>query len=116
MTTQATTYETIAPELIKPGMTVRIHQKIKDVNSKGEERERVQVFEGMVIACRGNRGNDGTFTVRKISEGVGVEKIFPFRSPIIAKVEFIKQAQVRKAKLFYLRSYKKRLKETTKRV
>ena len=109
-----TGYMTITPEQIKPGMTVRVHQKIKDVNTKGEEKERLQVFEGMVISCRGNRGNDGTFTVRKISEGVGVEKIFPYRTPTVAKIEFMKQARVRRAKLYYLRNYGKRLKETTK--
>lgn len=113
MATQATAYKPITPEQIKPGMTIRIHQKIRDVTSKGEEKERLQVFEGIVLACRGNRGNDGTYTVRKISEGVGVEKIFPYRTPTVAKIEFVRQATVRRAKLYYLRNYNKRLKENT---
>ncbi len=113
MATQATTYKPITPEQIKPGMTIRVHQKIRDITSKGEEKERLQVFEGIVLACRGNRGNDGTYTVRKISEGVGVEKIFPYRAPAVAKVEFVRQATVRRAKLYYLRGYNKRLKENT---
>jgi len=114
MTSQTSGYQTITPEQIKPGMTVRLHQRIRDISPKGEERERIQIFEGIVIKCRGNRGNDGTFTVRKIAEGVGVEKIFPFRTPTISKIEFVKQAHVRRAKLYYLRTYGKRLKETTK--
>jgi len=113
MATQATIYNPITPEQIKPGMTIRVYQKIRDVTSKGEERERLQAFEGIVLACRGNRGNDGTYTVRKISEGVGVEKIFPYRTPAVAKVEFVRQATVRRAKLYYLRNYNKRLKENT---
>jgi len=115
MTTKTSEANTITPEQIKQGMTLRIFQKIKDVNQKGEEKERLQVYEGIVIACRGNRGNDGTFTVRKISEGIGVEKIFPYRTPIIAKIELIKEARVHRAKLYYLRSYKKKLKETAPR-
>jgi large subunit ribosomal protein L19 len=114
MATQAVVYQTLTPEQIKPGMTVRVHQKIRDLNAKGEERERIQIFEGMIIRCHGSRGNDGTYTVRKISEGVGVEKIFPYRATSVAKVEFVKQARVRRANLGYLRTYGKRLKETTK--
>ena len=95
---------------IKPGMTVRVHQKIKDVTPSGEEKERVQVFEGMVIAMRG-AGISKTMTVRKISNGVGVEKIYPMNMPSIEKIEPVKQAKVRKAKLYYMQDYKKRLKE-----
>ncbi|MEW6610374.1 MAG: 50S ribosomal protein L19 [Patescibacteria group bacterium] len=113
MTTQTTAFKPITPEQIKPGMTIRVHQKIRDVTAKGEEKERLQIFEGIVLACRGNRGNDGTYTVRKISEGIGVEKIFPYRTPTVAKIEFVKQAKVRRAKLSYLRNYHKRLKEST---
>jgi large subunit ribosomal protein L19 len=97
---------------IKAGMTVRVHQKIKDVTPSGEEKERIQVFEGMVIAVRG-AGVSKTMTVRKISNGIGVEKIYPLNMPSIDKIEPIKQAQVRKAKLYYMQGYKKRLKEKT---
>ena len=97
---------------IKPGMTVRVHEKIKEKTSKGQEKERIQVFEGIVLAKKHNKETGATITVRKISEGIGVEKIFPLNSPIITKIEPVKQARVRRAKLGYLRSSKKRLKET----
>ena len=97
---------------LKPGMTVRVHQKIKELNSKGEEKERIQYFEGMIIARRHNKEAGATITVRKISEGVGVEKIFPLNLPTITKIEIKKIAAVNRAKLYYLRgSYKKKLKE-----
>ena len=96
---------------IKPGMTVRVHQIIKEKNAKGEEKERVQVYEGMVIARRHGLEPGATLTVRKVSEGIGVEKIFPIYSPNIAKIEIKKSAKVRRAKLDYLKTYKKKLKE-----
>jgi len=97
---------------LKPGMTVRIYQKIKELNSKGEEKERVQYFEGMIIARKHHKETGATITVRKISDGIGVEKIFPLNLPTITKIEIKKVAQVKRAKLYYLRSgYKKRLKE-----
>ena len=98
---------------IKPGMTVRVYQKIKELNIKGEEKERIQYFEGMVIAKKHGNEAGGTITVRKISDGVGVEKIFPLNLPTIEKIEIKKKARVRRAKLYFLkRGYKKRLKET----
>ena len=97
---------------LKPGMTVRVYQKIKELNSKGEEKERIQYFEGMIIARKHNKEVGATITVRKISEGVGVEKIFPLSLPTITKIEIKKIAEVKRAKLYYLRSgYKKKLKE-----
>lgn len=97
---------------LKPGMTVRVYQKIKELNSKGEEKERIQYFEGIIIAHKHNREAGATITVRKVSDGVGVEKIFPLNLPTITKIEIKKEAKVRQSKLYYLRSgYKKKLKE-----
>ena len=69
-------------------------------------RSRIQTFEGVVIAISSGRGIDKTFTVRKISNGVGVERIFPFHSPIVDSVKVLKHGKVRRAKLYYLRSRK----------
>jgi len=97
---------------IKPGMTIRVYQKIKELNTKGEEKERVQYFEGIVIAKKHGNEAGGTIMVRKISDGVGVEKIFPLNLPTITKIEIKKEAQVKRAKLYFLkRGYKKKLKE-----
>ena len=79
------------------GDTVRVHLKVKEGN-----RERIQVFEGTVIAKK-HGGINETFTVRRISYGVGVEKVFPLYSPIIEKVETVRRGKVRRAKLYYLR-------------
>ena len=79
------------------GDTVRVHLKVKEGN-----RERIQVFEGTVIAKK-HGGINETFTVRRISYGVGVEKVFPLHSPVIQKVETIRRGKVRRAKLYYLR-------------
>jgi large subunit ribosomal protein L19 len=81
----------------KPGDTVRVHVKIKE-----GDKERIQVFEGTVIA-ENRRLNQSTFTVRKMSFGTGVERIFPLHSPVIDKIEVVKSTQVRRAKLYYLR-------------
>ena len=98
---------------LKPGMTVRVYQKIKELNIKGEEKERIQYFEGMIIAKKHGNEAGGTITVRKVSNGVGGEKIFPLNLPTIEKIEIKKEAKIRRAKIFFLkRGYKKRLKET----
>ncbi len=81
----------------RPGDTVRVHLKIKE-----GDKERIQVFEGVVIARRGG-GLRETFTVRKISFGIGVERIFPLHSPKIEKIEVVKRGRVRRAKLYFLR-------------
>lgn len=83
--------------VIKIGSTVRVHVKIRE-----GERERIQIFEGTVIA-RNNSGIAETFTVRRVSYGVGVERVFPVHSPNVAKVEFVRAGKVRRAKLYYLR-------------
>jgi len=81
----------------RPGDTVKVHVKIKE-----GDKERIQVFEGIVIRKRqGN--NRGNFTVRKISYGVGVERIFPSHSPAIDRIEIVQRGKVRRAKLYYLR-------------
>lgn len=81
----------------KPGDHVRVSVRVIE-----GDKERVQPFEGDVICIKGSRENK-TFTVRKISSGVGVERIFPFNSPKISKIELIKEGDVRRAKLYYLR-------------
>ncbi|HVP51081.1 MAG TPA: 50S ribosomal protein L19 [Terriglobales bacterium] len=80
----------------KPGDTIRVHVKIKE-----GDKERLQAFEGIVISR--SSGPDASFTVRKISFGHGVERIFPLNSKVIDKIEVLRSAQVRRAKLFFLR-------------
>ena len=99
---------------LRPGMTVKVHQKIKEKNAKGEEKERIQVFEGMIIKKRHGAEAGNTITVRKVSDGIGVEKIYPLNSPVIEKIEVMRTAKVRRANLGYLRTYKKRLKDLVK--
>ena len=97
---------------LQPGDTVRVHVRVKETAVKEErgkaketERERVQVFEGLLIGLRGS-GARATMTVRKVSFGEGVERIFPLHSPTIQKVEVMRSAKVRRAKLYYLRDLK----------
>ncbi len=101
-------------ETAHAGMTVRVHEKIKDVSPKGEERERIQIFEGIILAIRGS-GVSRTMTVRKVTEGFGVEKIYPMFSPVVNKVELVKTAHVRRAKLWFLSDkkypFRRKLKE-----
>lgn len=82
----------------RPGDTVRVHVRVVE-----GERERVQIFEGVVIRRRGSKLSE-TFTARKISFGVGVERTFPVHSPMISKIEVVTRGHVRRAKLYYLRS------------
>lgn len=86
-------------EAIKPGATVRVSQKIIEGN-----KERIQVFEGMVLSKRGSIGVNQTVTVRKVSGGYGVERIYPLALPTITDIKVVKQAKVRRAKLNYLRN------------
>jgi len=84
----------------RPGDTVRVHVKIKE-----GDKYRIQVFEGVVIVQK-NNGISSTFTVRKVSFGYGIERIFPLHSPIIEKLEVVKSGKVRRARLYYLRDLK----------
>lgn len=88
--------------LIKTGNRVKVHQKILE-STKDGMKERIQIYEGLVIAVSSGGGADKTFTVRKISEGVGVEKIFPVHSKNIAKVEVVGNSKVRRSKLYFMR-------------
>ncbi|HHY32006.1 MAG TPA: 50S ribosomal protein L19 [Firmicutes bacterium] len=81
----------------RPGDTVRVHVKVIEGG-----RERIQVFEGVVIARKGS-GIRETFTVRKVSAGIGVERTFPLHSPRLGKIEVVREGKVRRAKLYYLR-------------
>jgi len=95
--------------VLKVGNTVKVHQKIKE-----GAKERIQIFEGLIIKLNSGYAADKTFTVRKIVDGVGVEKIFPLYSPLI-EIEVVKKAKVRRAKLYYMRERSgksARLKET----
>ena len=97
----------------KAGDTITVAYKIKEDSAKGESKERIQKFRGIVIQKRG-AGISKTFTVRKMSNGIGVERIFPFESPFIDSIELNKVGKVRRARIFYLRgltSKKARIKE-----
>ena len=84
----------------KPGDTIKVHVKVRE-----GDKERIQVFQGTVVA-RKHGGVRETVTVRKISSGIGVERIFPLHSPIIEKIELVQEGKVRRAKLYYLRDLK----------
>ena len=83
----------------RPGDTVRVHAKVVEGS-----RERIQIFEGLVIKRRG-AGISETYTVRKISNGVGVERTFPVHTPRVAKIEVVRKGRVRRAKLYYIRAF-----------
>lgn len=92
--------------VLKAGYVVRVHCKITDVSPDGKEKQRVQIFEGQVIATKGGKGINGTVTVRKISSGVGVERIFPVHSPAVEKIEVVKATPARRAKIYFTRTGK----------
>jgi large subunit ribosomal protein L19 len=97
------------PPRFEIGDTVRVHVKVVE-----GEKERIQVFEGLVIGRKGGR-NSETFTVRKVSYGVGVERIFPVHSPIVSRVDVVRQGKVRRAKLYYLREKKGKMAKVSER-
>lgn len=110
--TKAPVTNIISPSEVKPGMIIKLWQKIKETNPKGEIKERLQYFEGTVLARKSGNEAGATITVRKISNGVGVEKIFPLALPTIEKIELLQKVKTRRAKLYFLRDkYKKRLKK-----
>lgn len=86
---------------IKPGDTIRVHQKIKE-----GDKDRIQIFEGLVIAKKHGKGINSNITVRKVVESIGVERVFPTNSPAIEKIEVVRSAKVRRSKLYYLRTAK----------
>jgi len=85
----------------RPGDTIRVHVKLRE-GEAGKEKERIQPFEGVVIKRRGHTAG-ASFTVRRVSFGIGVERIFPLHSPMISSIEIVQQGDVRRAKLYYLR-------------
>ncbi len=85
---------------LRSGDRVKVHQKVKEGG-----KERIQIFEGLVIKTQHGAGINGTFTVRRIASGVGVEKTFPLHLPSIVKIEKLKSAKVRRAKLYYVRNF-----------
>jgi len=96
---------------LRPGDTIRVSQKIKEVlkkdkSSEKEGKQRIQSFEGVVLARKHGKEIGATITVRRIIDGIGVEKIFPIHSPTIEKIEIIKRGKARRAKLYYLRERK----------
>ena len=90
-------YKKAEPPVVEVGDTIRVHLKVKEGN-----RERIQVFEGVVLKRQGG-SNRETFTVRKTSNGIGVEKTWPLHSPNVEKIEVVRKGKVRRAKLNYLR-------------
>ncbi|OGH62319.1 MAG: hypothetical protein A2848_03515 [Candidatus Magasanikbacteria bacterium RIFCSPHIGHO2_01_FULL_50_8] len=96
---------------IRPGAVVRVHQAIKETTPKGEEKERVQVFEGLVLKRSHRKEVGATITVYKKSGTVGVEKIFPLALPTIKKIEVVRQFRVRRADISYAKGTNKRMKE-----
>lgn len=92
--------KTTLPEF-QSGDVVKVYQKIKE-----GEKERVQIFEGIVIARKHGKGATASFTVRKIAAGVGVEKTYPLHSPLIEKIEVVKKSKARRSKLYYVRTAK----------
>ena len=86
---------------LRPGDTVKVHQKIKE-----GDKERIQIFEGVIIAKKHGKGISATITVRKVVDGVGVERVYPIHTPAVEKFEVVRHGKVRRSKLYYLRTAK----------
>lgn len=102
--------QVIKPEQVQTGMQIRVHQRISEQTAKGL-KDRIQVYEGLVLTVRGKELHK-TMTVRKVSDGVGVEKIFPLALPSIEKIELVKQFKVARKNIGFVRGKNKRMKET----
>jgi large subunit ribosomal protein L19 len=102
--------EILNPSQVVAGQVLRVHEKIQDMNAKGEARERIQVFEGLVLGVRG-KGASKSFTIRKETDGFGVEKIFPVSSPNLTKIELVKAYKTRRARLSFMKGFGRRLRE-----
>lgn len=89
---------------LRAGDTVRVWSRIKEVDAKGKEKTRLQAFEGLVLARKHGDTVGGTYTVRKVSGGIGIERIFPLYSPVVEKIEIIKRAKTRRSKLYHIRT------------
>lgn len=100
----------IQPSQVETGMNIRIHQKITELGADGKEKERVQVYEGVVMSV-GGKGVSKTMTVRKVSGGIGVEKIFPLTLPSIQRIELTRKIKARRKVISFIRDTKKRLRE-----
>lgn len=110
MSNKEQVYTSITPADLTSGQVIRVHEKIQDLSAKGEARERIQIFEGLVLAVRG-KGASKSFVVRKEADGYGVEKIFPVSSPNVTKIDLVKTYKTRRAKLTFIKSFGRKLKE-----
>jgi large subunit ribosomal protein L19 len=99
---------------LRSGDTVRVHQKITEKDKTGKAKTRIQIFEGIVLARKHGAEAGATFTVRKVVDGIGVERIFPLYSPNIEKIEIIRRSNTRRSKLYFVRE--KAVKEMKKRM
>jgi large subunit ribosomal protein L19 len=106
-------YQIIKPEQVETGMEIRVHQRITEQTAKGL-KDRIQVYEGLVMGVRG-KNESKTMTVRKMSDGIGVERIYPLTLPTLEKIELVRQLRVRHKQISFVRDplNKKRMKEVT---
>ncbi|MBI5077039.1 50S ribosomal protein L19 [Candidatus Falkowbacteria bacterium] len=96
---------------VRPGVVARVNQEITETTPKGEEKKRIQTFEGIVLARKHGQGINATITVQKFSDNVAVEKIFPLYLPTIKSIEVVKKFKVRRAKLGFLKGQQRRMRE-----